>query len=634
MPSLDGISFDKLSHAYGKAKDVPALLRDLASSQAKKRAQAIFQLGASICHQGTFYSATPATIPYLVDLLTQPKLKDKHAVLRLLADIATLDDHGRFLLTGLEAKRLPALPRIWTRSLDAVRAGTATYQALLTSRESRVRAQAAFLLAWLDVHAKASAPLVRRALEHEKDPNTRAAMHLSLAYLARYAKTRGDAASHTASLSNANAVVCTAAALALAHLERGKVSSEVVRVLGEGAAKKKLAKTELPWLGGDLSLFATRVLAALLDDHPDAADLLLGVVAAGTSGASFAANVLVRRLFASKKRAPRKKGEEKRAAYVRRDREEDHALEAVSTKLESLDTPQRKFLAALDAHEETFDHDLMSALAERGLPSTPELLQRFLGGGAPPARILDRAVGSNGKPTTVADVIAAAAKASGTIREEHVARLVAALPPDDVLDAALSSIVDLEGEDVPAVALDLAWAVGAKAERALRAAAERLERDGVPKRVTADSKIEFPMCFVAVGIGLAALALAHDTHVDVRVDAYLQRAYGYWPRVRDALAALPVDRRERWVLDGDRDNRSQPAEYFLGAWPYWTTIPTKKVTERVLAHVATWKPKDPWGGKRDKLADPHLVAYIEALRAAGRDTRACESALAELRKRK
>lgn len=93
-------AFAKLSHAYGKASDVPTLLRDLAATDAKKRGRALSQLSASICHQGTFYSATPATVPHLVALLEDPKVKGKDGVLALLADLATLDEPERFCLTG------------------------------------------------------------------------------------------------------------------------------------------------------------------------------------------------------------------------------------------------------------------------------------------------------------------------------------------------------------------------------------------------------------------------------------------------------------------------------------------------------------------------------------------------------
>src|SRR5262245_18095961 len=106
---LDAVKWDKLSHAYGKARDVPDLLKDLASTSQKKRAAAIFQLGASTCHQGTMYSATAPAVPFLVQQLEAPNVNDKAAILGLLADIATIDDVGPFLLTGVPAS-IPNLP--------------------------------------------------------------------------------------------------------------------------------------------------------------------------------------------------------------------------------------------------------------------------------------------------------------------------------------------------------------------------------------------------------------------------------------------------------------------------------------------------------------------------------------------
>jgi hypothetical protein len=634
-------SFAKLAHAYGPAKDIPRLLRDLGSARAKERSQAIFQLGASICHQGTFYSATPATIPHLVALLGDGKVKDKQAILALLADIATLDDHGHFLLTGLETKALPRMPKLWTKSLDAVRAGGPVYQALLSAPEPAVRARAAFLLAWLDTLARETTPRVVVALERETNPETHAALLLSLGYLGRYRRNKDAAAIATKALAHDKPVVRGAAALALVLLGSGKVDADVLRLLAETAVQKKLAKTTSPWLGGDLAFFATRALIALPAKSSAVFDALIAVVEAGTPGASTAAVALVARTFpkarngsvsaaaaaaaaaaATKKPAAKKE----RSEFARRDRRTDRELAAVSMKLEALDPPGRRLLDALDASATAWDHEVMTLLADRGLPSTAELLRRVLTNerSAKPS-ILDRVLADGG--ATIADRVAAAAKASGEGRATHVSELVSGLAPEDLVAAMLTAIVDLDGAGVPDVALELAWASGPKAEAPLRAALDRLERDGVPKRVSVESTMEFPMCMVAAAVGLASAAIAKKAPGAPRLDHHLQRAYGFWPRVRDALAALPLARREKWVLDPGRDNRAQPSEHFLGAWPYWTTAPTKKVTARVLAHVATWKPKDPWGGARARYADPHLVAYIEALRAAGEDASACEAAL-------
>src|SRR5688572_1906213 len=169
LQGLDDVDWTKLSHAYGKAKDVPKLLRGLASASAKERASAIFYLGASICHQGTFYSATAPSIPFLLSLLVTPKVKDKEKILDLLAQIATLDDHRPLLLDGAPASLAASLPASYRRSIALVRGAWKTYADLLEAREPIVRAAASFLLAWLPGSAKEAAPLVRRALAKEKD---------------------------------------------------------------------------------------------------------------------------------------------------------------------------------------------------------------------------------------------------------------------------------------------------------------------------------------------------------------------------------------------------------------------------------------------------------------------------------
>jgi hypothetical protein len=184
------------------------------------------------------------------------------------------------------------------------------------------------------------------------------------------------------------------------------------------------------------------------------------------------------------------------------------------------------------------------------------------------------------------------------------------------------------------VTIDLAWAAGQGASpKVLKAAVAKLEKEGAPKRTTEHGETTFPLTFVAVGVALAAGAIVQEKTPDPVVDRYLQEAYGFLPRVRDALVALPLPRREKWLLDKKRDDRAQPAEFFVGAWPYWLVAPTKKITARALEHLAVWKPKDPWGGPREKFAEPHLVAYIEAVHAARGDASALEAALAKMRRK-
>ena len=89
---IDDIDWGNLTHAYGSADDVPALLRSLASPDEKTRKDAIYELFGNIWHQGTVYEATIYAVPYLVELLASPETEDKSSIACLLASIA--DGYG------------------------------------------------------------------------------------------------------------------------------------------------------------------------------------------------------------------------------------------------------------------------------------------------------------------------------------------------------------------------------------------------------------------------------------------------------------------------------------------------------------------------------------------------------------
>jgi hypothetical protein len=74
MLSLDDSRWTELTHAYGPASDVPALIRQLADNPAPKRAnEPWFSLWSCLCHQGDVYTASYAAIPHIVQIaLTTP----------------------------------------------------------------------------------------------------------------------------------------------------------------------------------------------------------------------------------------------------------------------------------------------------------------------------------------------------------------------------------------------------------------------------------------------------------------------------------------------------------------------------------------------------------------------------------
>jgi hypothetical protein len=62
---FEAVDWAGLTHAYGSAEDVPALIRSLVSPDADERSEALDGLFGSICHQGTVYSASAPAIPFL-----------------------------------------------------------------------------------------------------------------------------------------------------------------------------------------------------------------------------------------------------------------------------------------------------------------------------------------------------------------------------------------------------------------------------------------------------------------------------------------------------------------------------------------------------------------------------------------
>ena len=104
LAGLDDIDWSALSHAYGSAEDVPELLRRLAAAgseahsddsaeddeAANEAEEVIGDLWATICHQGSVYTATIAAVPFLAGMAAAGI--ETTAVLYLLGSIAEAVD--------------------------------------------------------------------------------------------------------------------------------------------------------------------------------------------------------------------------------------------------------------------------------------------------------------------------------------------------------------------------------------------------------------------------------------------------------------------------------------------------------------------------------------------------------------
>jgi len=88
----------ELTHAYGSAEDVPALLVQLNSADEQTREDACSALFGNIWHQGTVYPATVKALRELIILFRSPDCVDRESVAILIASIA--DGDGFFHAHG------------------------------------------------------------------------------------------------------------------------------------------------------------------------------------------------------------------------------------------------------------------------------------------------------------------------------------------------------------------------------------------------------------------------------------------------------------------------------------------------------------------------------------------------------
>ena len=90
LEGLDAVPWHDLHHAYGRADDVPGLIRDLAVGSETVRERAVDQLFGSLDHQGTVYEASAFAVPFLAHIAGDQRtpLRWRAWVLILLAGFA------------------------------------------------------------------------------------------------------------------------------------------------------------------------------------------------------------------------------------------------------------------------------------------------------------------------------------------------------------------------------------------------------------------------------------------------------------------------------------------------------------------------------------------------------------------
>ena len=94
LAELDTVPWETLEHAYGSAADTPGRLQKLASPDEAERKDAQYWLSASIHHQGSLYSASAPSIPFLLGLAVDVSCPSRAWIVRFLVDLAVRRPNG------------------------------------------------------------------------------------------------------------------------------------------------------------------------------------------------------------------------------------------------------------------------------------------------------------------------------------------------------------------------------------------------------------------------------------------------------------------------------------------------------------------------------------------------------------
>ncbi|MCI3275195.1 HEAT repeat domain-containing protein [Streptomyces cylindrosporus] len=129
LTGIDEVDWASLRHAYGSAKDVPGLLRGLASADPAEREVALDGMYGAVHHQGDVYDSTLACIPFLFVLAESAAVADRGGVVELLVSIGQ-EGEGRD-------------DDICARAGAAVRAGAEAFVRLAGDPDAGVRRAAA-----------------------------------------------------------------------------------------------------------------------------------------------------------------------------------------------------------------------------------------------------------------------------------------------------------------------------------------------------------------------------------------------------------------------------------------------------------------------------------------------------------
>jgi hypothetical protein len=282
LTDLDRVPWAALTDAYGSAEPLPALLCALGSADRAEARAALDEIVGRVHHQGQLEPAAPEVVPFLIALLGEASVPDKHRLLRVLRAFTAEAAHdgpgeppmlllGRAEPEGAEAAAVMSFRAgyagLLTRTVRAVAAGGERYLALLTDGDPRVRAAAAFALAPIAEQSGPAREPLRAAIRAETDPLALASELCALGLAGRHVGVVDDAAFLHERLSSNDIAPRAAAAVALAWAASASADEGCFQALSEGARLPPVSVDRFPWHGGALAGPCAEALALLAARH-------------------------------------------------------------------------------------------------------------------------------------------------------------------------------------------------------------------------------------------------------------------------------------------------------------------------------------------------------------------------------
>jgi hypothetical protein len=595
LETLDSVDFSKVQHAYGPATDLPQHLRALASEDARQRRAALEWFSMSVNHQGAITPAALPAAPFLVELASEPKSKERPWLLSFLAELAVGGNHVRYLAHGFDVndEAFQKTPDDHPRKaiyLHVAR-GIDAYLSMLGDKDAKVRTAAAFLSAFLSSEASKSIATVRKQLGVEKSEQPRASQLLALGLLGGYLKTKEDVALFRAHEASDVLLVRVAARIGLHYAAESELSQEVLEQLVLAIPELAQPIPDFPWAEGQLSNYVALVVSGLAARRRQTE--LLGrllAVTAKTPTQPRVASAMLASVFSG----------EHAAHQLRLPSELDDIQRHVLTQLVELELVPR----------------VRGALAYHGLFAAPADLKRFLG--LTEQGPVDRAVSGEPLWRAIAGVLA------GTLNMETWLERVRTLSASEILSLAADAAE-------PPYALNVAGqrASGDDSRSATLARAAGLQQvlsrtlsESVPTEAIAASADALLASESRSGSWAAVLVVALSDALDragqtlpPRFDALIAELSNaeeaYATDLRRVLGRLPLERREALImplpLEGyARTEGGKRVLYVRRGWLYIDLCPTQAAVEKTIATILRWPKPMP-------LPEPKAIEVLTSM---------------------